>query len=166
MAARRLAEGVLPHAVGGQPLDPARTYRLAVNDFLASGGDGYAVLTGLRRLVDQAGGPNLTTVVIEHVKARGRVAPRVDGVLLAVRIAKNTRPNAERAKEILTSMDANVLGVVVNGVDREANYGAEYGYGYGYGPTEGGYYEGSQPQRRRKERRTILQRVGGWLGGE
>lgn len=92
------------------------------------------------------------------------VAPRVDGVLLAVRIAKNTRPHAERAKEILTSMDANVLGVVVNGVDREANYGYEYGYGYGYGQTDGSYYEGSRSQLRRKEPRTILQRVGGWLG--
>lgn len=76
---RPAGQRVVSISVGGQPLDPARTYRLAVNDFLASGGDGYAVLTGLRRLVDQAGGPNLTTVVIEHVKARGRVAPRVEG---------------------------------------------------------------------------------------
>ncbi len=56
------------------------------------------------------------------------VVPRVDGVLLTIRIGKNGRPAAERAREILTSLDAVVLGVVVNGVGRE---GVSYGYGYG-----------------------------------
>jgi len=31
--------------VNGAPVDPARTYRIATNDFLAQGGDGYVVLT-------------------------------------------------------------------------------------------------------------------------
>lgn len=106
------------------------------------------------------------------------VAARVDGVLLAVRIAKNTRPNAERAKEILTNLDANVLGVVVNGVGRDGSseYGYEsgYGYGYGYGETgDGSYYQDgeaattgeqarSPSSKRRKERPTVVQRITGW----
>jgi capsular exopolysaccharide synthesis family protein len=66
------------------------------------------------------------------------VAPRVDGVILAIRVTKNGRPYAERAKEILTSLGANVLGVVVNGLGSPA--GGKYGYGYdqyqyGYGYT-------------------------------
>jgi 5'-nucleotidase len=28
----------------GRPIDPARRYRITVNNFLASGGDGYTVL--------------------------------------------------------------------------------------------------------------------------
>ena len=65
------------------------------------------------------------------------VAPRVDGVILAIRVTKNGRPYAERAKEILTSLGANVLGVVVNGLGSPAGgkYGYQYGqyqYGYGY----------------------------------
>lgn len=56
------------------------------------------------------------------------VAPRVDGVILAIRVTKNGRPFAERAKEILTSLGANVLGVVVNGLGSPA--GGKYGYGY------------------------------------
>ena len=32
-------------AVGGSPLNPGRTYRLATNDYLLGGGDGYASLT-------------------------------------------------------------------------------------------------------------------------
>src|SRR5206468_9437546 len=58
------------------------------------------------------------------------VAPRVDGVLLLIRLRKGDRPAAERAREILATLRANVLGVVVNGVDRPAGSGA-YGYGYG-----------------------------------
>ena len=68
------------------------------------------------------------------------VAPRVDGVILAIRVTKNGRPFAERAKEILTSLGANVLGVVVNGLGGQAGgrygYGYDsYNYGYGYGYT-------------------------------
>jgi capsular exopolysaccharide synthesis family protein len=66
------------------------------------------------------------------------VAPRVDGVILAIRVTKNGRPFAERSKEILASLGANVLGVVVNGLGSPA--GGKYGYGYdqyqyGYGYT-------------------------------
>jgi polysaccharide biosynthesis transport protein len=68
------------------------------------------------------------------------VAPRVDGVLLAIRVTKNGRPFAERAKEILNSLGAHVLGVVVNGLGGNAGgrygYGYDsYNYGYGYGYT-------------------------------
>ena len=31
--------------VGGAPLDPNRMYKVAINDFMARGGDGYAALT-------------------------------------------------------------------------------------------------------------------------
>jgi capsular exopolysaccharide synthesis family protein len=68
------------------------------------------------------------------------VAPRVDGVLMAIRVTKNGRPFAERAKEILNSLGAHVLGVVVNGLGGNAGgrygYGYDsYNYGYGYGYT-------------------------------
>jgi polysaccharide biosynthesis transport protein len=66
------------------------------------------------------------------------VAPRVDGVLLTIRVAKNGRPAAERAREILTNLGANVYGVVVNGIDGSnqgygaSQYGYTYHYAYGY----------------------------------
>jgi capsular exopolysaccharide synthesis family protein len=55
------------------------------------------------------------------------VAPRVDGVVLTIRVARNGRPAAERARALLAGLKARVLGVVVNGVGRE---GAMTGYGY------------------------------------
>lgn len=62
------------------------------------------------------------------------VAPRVDGVLLAIRLTRRGRPVAERAKEVLHSLGANVLGVVVNGFDlgQAGKYGYAYGYDYQY----------------------------------
>jgi succinoglycan biosynthesis transport protein ExoP len=73
------------------------------------------------------------------------VVPYVDGVLLTVRISKNARPNATRAKEILASLGARVIGVVVNGVGKDTNsgYGSGYSYGgyrYGYGYSYKNYY--------------------------
>jgi succinoglycan biosynthesis transport protein ExoP len=64
------------------------------------------------------------------------IAPRVDGVILTLRISKKNRPHAEQAREILTTLGANVLGVVVNAIKGTgaSRYGyGGYGYGYGYG---------------------------------
>jgi capsular exopolysaccharide synthesis family protein len=60
------------------------------------------------------------------------VAARVDGVLLNVRMAKNGRPAAVRARELLATLGARVLGLVVNDPEHRAGTGG-YGYGYGYG---------------------------------
>jgi capsular exopolysaccharide synthesis family protein len=69
------------------------------------------------------------------------VVPYVDGVLLTIRLSKNARPSASRAKEILSSLGANVIGVVVNGVGTDSKaYGYAYGaYRYGYGAYRYGY---------------------------
>ncbi len=67
------------------------------------------------------------------------IAPRVDGVLLVLRMHKQTRQNAIRAVESLASVDADLLGVIVNGVGgKKQGYGYDgYGYGYGYGSSYG-----------------------------
>ena len=73
------------------------------------------------------------------------VSVHVDGVLLTMRIDKEARPVALRAKEILLETGANIMGAVVNGVDaKDSNYYSygsraygynahRYGYGYAYG---------------------------------
>jgi succinoglycan biosynthesis transport protein ExoP len=72
------------------------------------------------------------------------VAPHVDGIIMTVRISKNGRTHAQRAKEILATLGANVLGVVVNGVGRNAEgYGYDkYHYGYSYQSYEYAYANG------------------------
>lgn len=66
-------------AVGGAPLDPARLYRLATTDYLAAGGDGYAMLRSARVVVDASGGPLLVNVVAEAVAKAGALAAAPDG---------------------------------------------------------------------------------------
>ncbi|MEC9094824.1 MAG: polysaccharide biosynthesis tyrosine autokinase [Planctomycetota bacterium] len=68
------------------------------------------------------------------------VAARADGVLLALRIKKNVKLSASRTKEVLDSVNANILGIVVNGAAMvQGNYSNAAAYGYGYG----GYGYGS-----------------------
>jgi 5'-nucleotidase len=42
-------------SIGGVPVDPATTYRITVNSFLAGGGDGFSVLTQGTDVVNQPG---------------------------------------------------------------------------------------------------------------
>lgn len=63
------------------------------------------------------------------------VASRVDGVILVIRMTNRARPVAERAREQLAAIGANILGVIVNGsgpAGRGGEAGYQYGYGYGY----------------------------------
>jgi len=46
------AQGVKEASIGGKPVDPAKTYRMTVNNFVAAGGDGYPKLTGHPGYVD------------------------------------------------------------------------------------------------------------------
>ena len=62
------------------------------------------------------------------------VAPRADGVVLVFRMTSRARPQAERAREQLAQLGANVLGVVVNGAGRATD-------GYGYGSGAGYHYD-------------------------
>ncbi|HYF06294.1 MAG TPA: bifunctional UDP-sugar hydrolase/5'-nucleotidase [Acetobacteraceae bacterium] len=65
--------------VGGQPLDPARRYRLATTDYLFNGGDGYTMLRSGRVLVDASGGPLLVNVAAEAIQAAGGIGAQVEG---------------------------------------------------------------------------------------
>ena len=72
------------------------------------------------------------------------VAPRVDGIILVFRMTKYARPAAERTREQLGAIGANILGVVVNGGGggMAAGYdGYNYGTGKGYKYTDYEYAE-------------------------
>jgi 2',3'-cyclic-nucleotide 2'-phosphodiesterase (5'-nucleotidase family) len=53
--------------VGDAPLDPARTYRVAANNFLYEGGNGYGVLARGRTLIGATDGGLVATAVIDYV---------------------------------------------------------------------------------------------------
>lgn len=70
--------------IGGKPIDPEATYKLATNAFLAGGGDGYGMFRDLKRLVTEANGPAMTNTVIDYIKSRKTVAPKVEGRMKAM----------------------------------------------------------------------------------
>ena len=64
--------------VGGKPLDPAATYKLATNDFMLNGGDGYAGLAG-KTLIGANGGKLLANDVMALIKKQGGITAKVEG---------------------------------------------------------------------------------------
>ncbi|HYE92974.1 MAG TPA: 5'-nucleotidase C-terminal domain-containing protein, partial [Terriglobales bacterium] len=70
---------VVSLAVGGAPVQPERSYRLATIDYLANGGDGYEAFTRAKTLIDASGGNLMTTAVAAHLQALKTVAPRIEG---------------------------------------------------------------------------------------
>jgi capsular exopolysaccharide synthesis family protein len=59
------------------------------------------------------------------------IAPHVDGLVVVVRLTKNSRPAAERCRDMIRKAGIRTLGVVVNGLPRDPS-SADFVYsGYG-----------------------------------
>lgn len=65
--------------VGGVPLDPAGSYKVATNDFLAAGKDGFGAFLEGKVLLDANEGPLLAGVVMNAIEAKGTIAPGIEG---------------------------------------------------------------------------------------
>jgi 5'-nucleotidase/UDP-sugar diphosphatase len=73
------AERVVSVMVGGEPLDEAKTYTLATNDFVARGGDGYTAFADATNLIDPVDAQLMASQVIDYVAEMGTVAPEPEG---------------------------------------------------------------------------------------
>lgn len=76
---RPAGDRVLEVLVAGQPLDPAATYVLAVNNFVAEGGDGFEMLIDAPRVITEEVGVHDATVVADYIERHSPVAPAVEG---------------------------------------------------------------------------------------
>jgi 5'-nucleotidase/UDP-sugar diphosphatase len=65
--------------VGGAPLEMGKIYKLATNDYVFGGGDGYAALTRGKPIIDAAGGTLMASMVMDYIAEQGEVAPQVEG---------------------------------------------------------------------------------------
>lgn len=68
--------------IGGAPLDDARLYKVATNDFLAAGKEGYDAFTRGKWLINAVEGPLMVTVVLEAINKGGTIAPTTDGRIM------------------------------------------------------------------------------------
>lgn len=71
--------------IGGGALDPARTYKLATNDFMARGGDGYTMFRDARVLVPGHDGPLMANEVMVHLRRLGTVRTGIEGRIVLKR---------------------------------------------------------------------------------
>ncbi|NKB56918.1 MAG: bifunctional metallophosphatase/5'-nucleotidase [Alphaproteobacteria bacterium] len=65
--------------IGGKPLNPNKRYKVATNEYIANGGDGYAVLKDAKTLIDAAGGVLMATTVMDYITAKNKIAPKIEG---------------------------------------------------------------------------------------
>jgi 5'-nucleotidase / UDP-sugar diphosphatase len=65
--------------IGGKPLDPKAIYKLATNDYMLEGGDGYTSFKGGKVTVDARGGKLIANDVMVMVKKHGTVKAKVEG---------------------------------------------------------------------------------------
>ncbi|WP_209437111.1 5'-nucleotidase C-terminal domain-containing protein, partial [Methylobacterium variabile] len=60
---------VVAVSVGDAPLDPARTYTVAANNFMLGGGNDYGMLADGQTLVGATDGTLVATVVMSYIRA-------------------------------------------------------------------------------------------------
>jgi len=69
--------------VGGQPLDARKMYKVATNEYVAAGGDGFEILKKGKSLIDESAAKLMATQVMEYIQAKGTVSPKVEGRITA-----------------------------------------------------------------------------------
>lgn len=84
--ARPPGQRVVEAYVDGRPLDPERVYRVATNDFLAAGGDGYSMLAGAPMFYGSklADGEFLRDVFLRWIQEQGTVAAELECRIAAI----------------------------------------------------------------------------------
>ena len=70
---------VISVKVGNNPLNKSGTYTVATNNYAAGGGDGYSVFKKGKVLIDASGATLLAGMVMNYIKAKGSVSPKVEG---------------------------------------------------------------------------------------
>ncbi len=71
--AKPAGERVADLKVNGQPIDMAATYKVATNDYMAGGGDGYGVFKGTKMLVNPESAKLLANDVMAYIRELGEV---------------------------------------------------------------------------------------------
>jgi len=69
--------------VNGVPLDVTRTYKVAANDFMTQGGDGYQMLAGAHITLD-SGNILLSRAVMDYAQKLQTIAAKVEGRIVEV----------------------------------------------------------------------------------
>lgn len=70
---------IIEASVAGNPVDPAATYRLATNSFIAAGREGYGAISEAKVLLGVNDGEIVTNLVTEFIRKAGEISPAIEG---------------------------------------------------------------------------------------
>ncbi len=65
--------------IGGADLDPGKTYKLATNDYMQRGGDGYRMLRNAPVLINKGNGNLMANDVINYIAKMGKITAKPEG---------------------------------------------------------------------------------------
>jgi 5'-nucleotidase len=71
--------------VGGQPLDPEKTYTVALSDYTLAGGDDYSMFAKQPVLIGPQAGDLIVTALEQYLTGKREIAPMLDGRITIVR---------------------------------------------------------------------------------
>ena len=74
---------VVSAKIGGQPLNKGRSYTVATNNYAAGGGDGFSVFKKGEVIIDASGATLLASMVMNYIKSKVSVSPKVEGRIVA-----------------------------------------------------------------------------------
>ena len=77
--AKEAGSRVVSVKVGGSDLDPGASYKLATNDYMGRGGDGYSVFAGKPMLITLTDAKLMANDVMAYVRSKGSVSPSIEG---------------------------------------------------------------------------------------
>ena len=72
-------ERVVSAMIGDQALNPSGNYKLATNDYMANGGDGYKALKSAKVLLGSLDGKLMANDVMAYIRASGTIKPMIEG---------------------------------------------------------------------------------------
>jgi 2',3'-cyclic-nucleotide 2'-phosphodiesterase (5'-nucleotidase family) len=81
-ARRPKGDRIVNLTIAGKPIDPMARYKLAANEYIAGGGDGYTSLKKAKPIVDASAATLMATVVMDYIQAKGTVSPTVEGRII------------------------------------------------------------------------------------
>lgn len=78
-AAKPSGDRITEVTIDETPIDLGKTYKVAVNDFIYGGGDGYDALARGKAIVDPSGAVLIASVVMTYIEQKGEIAPEIEG---------------------------------------------------------------------------------------
>ena len=75
----RAGSKIISVKTGGSPLKKGLNYTLSTSDYAARGSDGYSVFKKGKVIIDTSGATLLAGTVMNYIKAKGAVSPKVEG---------------------------------------------------------------------------------------